>query len=47
MKKIVTDVDTLIEKIKAGDYNECVDAVASFYDSAYRRGYDAGINDAY
>lgn len=46
VKKIDTAINTLIDKIKSADnYDDFLTAVASFYDSAYRRGYDAGLKD--
>lgn len=42
----VKKIDAAINKIKSADnYDDFLTAVASFYDSAYRRGYDAGLKD--
>lgn len=41
-KKISTALDILITKIKADDYNECINTASSFYDMAYRKGFEAG-----
>lgn len=44
VKEISTVLDTFIDKIKFADnYDDFLTAAASFYDSAYRRGYDAGL----
>lgn len=46
VKKIDTAINTLADKIKSADnYDNFLTAVASFYDFAYRRGYDAGLKD--
>lgn len=46
LKKIVPAVDTLINAIKSTDnYDDHLTAVSSFYDFAYRRGYDDGVKD--
>lgn len=46
VKEISTVLDAFIDKIKSADnYDDFLTAVASFYDSAYRRGYDAGLKD--
>lgn len=46
VKKISADIDILADKIKSADnYDDFLIAVGSFYDSAYRRGYDAGLKD--
>ena len=46
IKEVSTVLDTFIDKIKSADnYDDFLTAAASFYDSAYRRGYDAGLKD--
>ena len=40
-----TALEVLINKIKADNYDECLSTASSFYDMAYRRGYDAGFKD--
>lgn len=46
-KEISTAIDILINAIKSTDNcDDHLSAVSSFYDFAYRRGYDAGLKDA-
>lgn len=47
VKKVSDDIDNLRNKIKpTANYDDFLTAAASFYDSAYRRGYDAGVKDS-
>lgn len=46
-KEISTTIDILINAIKSTDnYDDHLTAVSSFYDFAYRRGYDDGVKDS-
>lgn len=46
VKKIDAAINTLINAIKSADnYDDLLTATASFYDFAYRRGYDDGLKD--
>lgn len=46
VKKISDDIDTLRNKIKPiANCDDFLIAVGEFYDSAYRRGYDAGVKE--
>lgn len=46
VKKISDDIDNLRNKIKpTANCDDFLIAVGEFYDSAYRRGYDAGVKE--
>lgn len=46
VRKVGTAIDILINAIKSTDnYDDHLSAVSSFYDFAYRRGYDDGLKE--
>lgn len=46
VREVGTVLDTLINKMKSTDnYDDHLTAASSFYDSAYQRGYNAGLKE--